>query len=123
MYGSFVRSLRVRCGLSQRELAAVAGISQPNLSAIERDRRLPSVATLHRLVAACGFELAAVGSETIALPWPRVGWFPDDDLPPAVDGDPQDEPPVLGAATPIDERIAVLHEVLAAASAAVAADG
>ncbi len=44
-------------GLSQGELAARAGVSQPMISAYERGRREPSIATLSRLVAAAGCEL------------------------------------------------------------------
>lgn len=50
---------RARCmaGLSQRELADRAGVSQPVISAYERGRREPSLSTLARLVAATGCEL------------------------------------------------------------------
>ena len=65
VYGSFVRSIRRARGLSQRQLAAIAGVPQPNISAIEHDRRLPSADSLNRLVVACGFELAAVAGEKV----------------------------------------------------------
>lgn len=108
-----MRAIRQARGLSQSELAAVAGIPQPNLSAIERDRRLPSADTLNRIAVACGFELAAVAGERVVYcGLPRVGWFPDEDDPGPVDGDPADEPPVLSADATIDDRLAVIDAVL-----------
>jgi len=113
MYGTFVRHVRESRGLSQSELAEVAGVSQPNLSAIENDRRLPSAATLNRIVVACGYELAAVaGDRAIYCDLPRLGWFPDEDNPGPVDGDPIDEQPVLGPDATIEERLAVFEAVL-----------
>ena len=77
MYGALVRRARVRRGLTQRQLADLAGIDQPNLSAIETGRRMPSAETFHRLLFACGFELvAAAGDLELALPPPE-----DDTLP------------------------------------------
>lgn len=116
MYGSFVRRVREARGLSQAQLAAVTGIPQPNLSAIEHDRRLPSADTLNRIVVACGFELAAVaGERTVFCDLPLVGWFPDEDDPGPVAGDPVDEPPVLAPDADIDQRLAVIDAVLEAA--------
>jgi predicted nucleotidyltransferase/DNA-binding XRE family transcriptional regulator len=48
---------RRQAGLSQAELARRAGISQPVVSAYERGRREPSLATARRLVEATGHEL------------------------------------------------------------------
>lgn len=116
MYGSFVRSIRASRGLAQGELATIAGISQPNLSAIEHDRRLPTADTLNRIVVACGYELAAVaGDRAIYCDLPRTGWFPDEDDPGALAGDPVDEAPVVTAETPIEQRLAVIDAVLDAA--------
>jgi uncharacterized protein len=50
--GVRVRRARERAGLSQRELARRAGIHQPNVSAIERGRVVPSEETLRRLLDA-----------------------------------------------------------------------
>lgn len=117
VYGSFVRSVRQSRGLSQSELAAICGLSQPALSAIENDRRVPSAETLNTIVVACGYELAAVAREgTLYCPLPRAGWFPDDDDPPPLDGDPPDEAPTVGPDTPLDERVRVINAVLDAAS-------
>lgn len=49
---------RRAAGLSQRQLAARAGVTQPAVALYERGRRQPSFATLRKLVAAAGFELA-----------------------------------------------------------------
>jgi transcriptional regulator with XRE-family HTH domain len=120
VYGAFVRSVRASRGLSQAELAEVAGVPQPNLSAIENDRRLPSVDTLNRILVACGYELAAVaGARTVFCPLPRVGWYPDEDDPGPLEGDPADEAPTVVPDTPDDERWPVIEAVLDAASAHV----
>src|SRR3954468_7526611 len=52
-----LHAARVRRGLTQAELAARAGTSQPVISAYEHRRRDPSTATLARLVAATGERL------------------------------------------------------------------
>lgn len=71
MYGSVVRRARLAAGLSQSELAAVSGIDQPNISAIEADRRQPTLDSLQRLLAGCGHSLVAVGTAgRIPLPHP-----------------------------------------------------
>jgi transcriptional regulator with XRE-family HTH domain len=113
VYGAFIRRLRRSRGMSQAELAAVAGISQPNISAMENDRRLPSAESLNRLVGACGYELAAVaGDAVIHFPLPEVGWFPDEGLPPSVPGDPVDESPAIGPAATVEERLRAIEAVL-----------
>jgi uncharacterized protein len=72
--GELLRSVRRRRGLTQAEVAARAGTSQPVVSAYEHDRRDPTVGTLRKLVAAGGAQLRL---ETRPLP----------DLPPAVDAE------------------------------------
>jgi transcriptional regulator with XRE-family HTH domain len=52
--GSSVRRARRRSGMSTRELAQRASLSQPFLSNIENGRSSPSVATLYKLAAALG---------------------------------------------------------------------
>jgi transcriptional regulator with XRE-family HTH domain len=52
--GGSIRRVRRRSGLSMRELAAKADLSQPFLSNIENGRSMPSVATLYKLAAALG---------------------------------------------------------------------
>ena len=113
MYGDFIRSLRIARGMSQNDLAEVSGIPQPNISAIERDRRLPSIDSLNRLLVACGFELAAVaGEKVIHCRLPEVGWFPDEGLPGPEPDDPGDETPVVGPDTPMEQRVRVITAVL-----------
>jgi transcriptional regulator with XRE-family HTH domain len=48
---------RLKAGLSQRALAERAGIPPTMVSAYERDKRQPTLATMTRLVEAAGFEL------------------------------------------------------------------
>ena len=52
-----VQLARIKAGLSQRELAEKAGVPTTMISAYERDKRQPTVATLLRLVRAAGFDL------------------------------------------------------------------
>ena len=52
-----LKGAREGAGLSQRELAQRAGTSQAMVARIERGHQSPSVATLERLVRACGLEL------------------------------------------------------------------
>jgi transcriptional regulator with XRE-family HTH domain len=52
-----LKEARDRAGLTQRELARRAGTSQAMVARIERGQQSPSVATLERLVRACGREL------------------------------------------------------------------
>jgi transcriptional regulator with XRE-family HTH domain len=116
MYGDFVRRMREERGLSQRELAMISGISQPNISAIERNRRVPTADSLNRLVVACGFELAAVAGERVVhVPLPRAGWFPDEDLPPRDAADPPDEATTTGPGTSLEDRLRVIDAVLSLA--------
>ncbi len=52
--GGEIRRLRDAAGLSTRELAAAAGMSQPFLSQIERGASTPSMASVYRLARALG---------------------------------------------------------------------
>jgi transcriptional regulator with XRE-family HTH domain len=64
--GASVRKARRRSGLSTRELAQRAGMSQPFLSNIENGRSTPSVATLYKLASALGVgasELLPAGTD------------------------------------------------------------
>lgn len=60
-----VRARRA-AGLSQHDLAALAGTSRPTLSAYEHGRKSPTLETAARLLRAAGFELAIR---------PRVSFF------------------------------------------------
>jgi transcriptional regulator with XRE-family HTH domain len=54
---SQVRDIRRRAGLTQRALAARAGVPQPSIAEIEGGRREPSITLLSRLAEAAGYEL------------------------------------------------------------------
>ena len=116
MYGQFLRQVRTSRAMTQVQLAETVGISQPNLSAYENDRRLPSIDVVNHILVACGYELVADGgSRRIACPLPKAGWFPDEDLPPRLPEDPPDEVPLITAATPMNERVSAIHDLLALA--------
>lgn len=53
-----VRYSRRRAGLTQRELAARAGVPQPTIARIESGRVSPRLETVDRLLDACGVRLA-----------------------------------------------------------------
>jgi transcriptional regulator with XRE-family HTH domain len=48
---------RLKSGLSQGQLAVLAGVPATMISAYERDKRQPTVPTILRLLSAAGFEL------------------------------------------------------------------
>jgi transcriptional regulator with XRE-family HTH domain len=54
-----IQMLRKRCGLSIRQLAALAGVTPGIISCIERGKNSPSIATLQKILAALGTDLAA----------------------------------------------------------------
>lgn len=54
---ALIREARHRAGLTQAELARRIGTSQPAIARYERARSMPDLATLHRIVDACGLEL------------------------------------------------------------------
>ena len=55
--GSALQAARAQAGLSQKQLAALSGIDQSDISKIERGVANPSVATLDRLAKALGGKL------------------------------------------------------------------
>lgn len=57
---NIIRFSRLRAGLTQRELATRAGISQPALARIESGRIIPRVDTIERLLHECGMSLQPV---------------------------------------------------------------
>ncbi len=115
MYGTFVGEARRSRGLTQAQLAAVSGVEQTNISAIERGHRVPSALTLHRLLHACGYELtASAGERSIGCPPPGGDELFEDLL-----RSRPDEPTIVGPATPIATRVKVLTAVLDAAEAVV----
>ena len=54
-----MRQARRRAGLTQRELAHLAGVGQPSIARIEADAVVPRLDTFERLLRACGEELHA----------------------------------------------------------------
>lgn len=68
-----LRQARRNAGLSQRELAALAGTSQPAIARYESGRGEPRADTLERLLAACGAALATVPTPTRAEHVPATG--------------------------------------------------
>lgn len=68
-----VRDARLRAGLSQADLGERAGLPQSVVSAYERGRREPSLATLVRLVAAAGFDLHLSLMPRASTPKPFTG--------------------------------------------------
>lgn len=55
--GHLVREARKRAGMTQRELAAATGLSQPTITRIESGAIEASLEQIGRLIAACGLEL------------------------------------------------------------------
>src|SRR5574340_1229815 len=55
--GTFVREARRRAGLTQRQLATRAGVSQPTIARIESGDVRPSLERILDLVRAAGFDL------------------------------------------------------------------
>ena len=118
MYGDLVRRARTQRGLTQHELAATSGIEQSNISAIENERRMPSAETLHRLLFACGFELAAVaGPRVIACPPPGPDPLGGD----RGDSEPPGEAPGATSKTPLATRVRMINAALDAAEAVMRA--
>lgn len=55
--GQYVREARRRAGLTQRQLAGRAGLTQPAIVRIERGEVAASFERIAELVRACGFDL------------------------------------------------------------------
>jgi HTH-type transcriptional regulator/antitoxin HipB len=64
LIGQAVRERRLALGLSQTEVAARAGMTQPALSRLEAGGAVPTIPVLERIAAALGAELIV----TIAAP-------------------------------------------------------
>lgn len=67
--GPRLRALRLRQGLSQRELARRAGVTNATVSHIEQDRVSPSVASLRKITRALGVSLATFFADDRAAAW------------------------------------------------------
>lgn len=66
--GATLRTAREQAGLSVAELARKAGTSRAAISQIEKGEREPSVATLTRLLGACGHRLVAIPLDSPITP-------------------------------------------------------
>jgi transcriptional regulator with XRE-family HTH domain len=62
-----VRQARLDAGLSQRELARLAGTSQPAVAAVEAGRKQPTFATLVRWLDAAGVGITVETAEVARL--------------------------------------------------------
>jgi transcriptional regulator with XRE-family HTH domain len=58
--GAILKEARRNAGLTQRELARLAGVPQPAVSRIERDHVSPRLDTLDVLLRGCGLALELV---------------------------------------------------------------
>lgn len=72
MAGRMLRHARRRAHLTQRQLAAKAGIPQESIARIERGRVDPRVGTLDRLLEACEFGLEAMPRLGIGIDRPQI---------------------------------------------------
>ncbi len=61
--GARIRALRLRQGLTLRELAARAGVTESFLSQVERGVASPSIASVQRIARALGHSIARLFSE------------------------------------------------------------
>lgn len=70
--GVRLRTLREQRGLSQRELARRAGVTNASISQIEQGRVSPSVASLRKIVEPLGLSLAAFFAGEVARASPFI---------------------------------------------------
>lgn len=75
--GGRLKAARVARGLTQRDLASRAGITNGMISMIEQNKHSPSVATLNRLTDALGLSFAEFFSLDLA-PAPQVFYAKDE---------------------------------------------
>jgi len=62
-----LRVARAHAGLTQRDLAARAGVPQPTIAAIESGAQDPRYRTLDRLIRACGHELEVLPAAGVGV--------------------------------------------------------
>ena len=74
---ALVRDARLRAGLTQRELAAKAGVEQPVIARLERAGSNPTVQTLTSIAGAAGFRVRMI-LEPMTLPDPVVERYKQD---------------------------------------------
>lgn len=73
--GHFLIAARRRHGLTQAELAQRVGMTQTNISRVERDKASPSLYTLNRLLEAMG-ETLQIAAVPLRQPPPGGGNVP-----------------------------------------------
>lgn len=82
--GQFVREARRRAGLTQRQLAGRAGVSQPTIARIEAGDVAPSFERVAALVRAAGFDLdvrlVPLDEDALALAEQNLAMSPDERL-------------------------------------------
>jgi len=119
VYGTFIKRARTSRGLTQVELARITGIEQPNLSAYENNRQMPSADVLNRILVGCGYLLeATAGERRLICPLPgsdgdRKRWTAHSQM-----SEPSSSPPTSEGTATDDELSALkLEQVLALADA------
>ena len=81
-----IRSLRVRAGLTQHELAAMAAMTKPEISRIEHGRTMPTYTRLCAILRALGAGIRIeTANETVTLVDPQATANEQDTTEPAVD--------------------------------------
>jgi len=107
--GQKLRAIRKERGLSQRELAARAGLTNGTISLIEKNRTSPSVASLKSLLDAIPISMAEFFSTLEEATAPKVFYRADEfvEVSPSADG--QVSLRQLGHAE--DHALQVLHEI------------
>lgn len=75
--GGRLKAVRIKRGMSQRDLAARAGVTNGMISMIEQNKHSPSVATLNRLTDALGLSFAEFFSLEVAAA-PQIFYGPDE---------------------------------------------
>ncbi|QWC85460.1 helix-turn-helix domain-containing protein [Nocardioidaceae bacterium] len=78
-HDSLIARARIDAGLSQGELADLAGTSRPTVSAYERGRKSPTLETASRIIAAAGHEFdvsPVIEFERVPVGRGRDVWVP-----------------------------------------------
>lgn len=82
--GQLVREARRRAGMTQRQLASRAGVSQPTIARIESGEVSPSLERIVELVRASGFDLdihvVPLDEDAFALAEQNLARTPDERL-------------------------------------------
>lgn len=103
--GKQLRTVRTAFGLSQRELAKRAGVTNGMVSLIEQDRVSPSIGSLHKILSA--FPMTMAEFFTRDMQGGNNVIFRADELPDVGTGDIQYK---LVAASRLDRKMSILSE-------------